>query len=245
MKPRILLVEDEMDLGNVVKQYLEVMDFDVDWCTNGKEAFNLFKACPTLYNILLIDVCLPEMDGFDLAHHVVKINSQTSFLFLTARNEKQDKLHGLKIGADDYITKPFEIDEVVLRIKNILKRNQVSGPSSQSPAPPAAVIEAGNIRFYKEQLKLIVGNHKEVILTLRESELLNYLFQHPNCILKREQILTQLWGENDYFLGRSLDVFISRLRKHIGNNEHVSITNIYGVGFVFKINYPVQQIAAS
>lgn len=243
MKPKILLVEDEMDLGNVVKQYLEVMDFDVDWCTSGKEAFNMFKDCPTRYNILLIDVCLPEMDGFDLANNIVKIKSNTSFLFLTARSEKQDKLYGLKIGADDYITKPFEIDEVVLRIKNILKRNQASGQAAA--ASPVTVMRAGNLRFYREQLKLIVDDDKEIILTLRESELLNYLFQHPNCILKREEILVQLWGENDYFLGRSLDVFISRLRKHIGNNEHVSINNIYGVGFVFRINYPVQQVSST
>ena len=233
MKPKILLVEDEIDLGNVVKQYLEVMDFDVDWCTSGKEAFSLFKASPAHYNILLIDVCLPEMDGFDLAQNIVKIKSNASFLFLTARNEKKDKLHGLEIGADDYITKPFEIDEVVLRIKNILKRSQASGHPATAPV---TVIKAGNLQFYREQLKLIVDNHKEIILTIRESELLNYLFQHSNCILKREDILIQLWGENDYFLGRSLDVFISRLRKYIGNNEHVSITNIYGVGFVFRVN---------
>ncbi len=235
MKPKILLVEDEVDLGNVVKQYLEVMDFEVDWCINGKEAFQQLESMPGKYNILLIDVSLPGMDGFELASRIVKINSHISFLFLTARAEKQDKLFGLKIGADDYITKPFEIDEVVLRIKNILKRQQI-GKASQLPAT-ATVIQAGNIRFNKELLKLVIDNNKEVALTIRESELLNYLFQHPNRVLKREEILTQLWGENDYFLGRSLDVFISRLRKHIGTNEYISITNIYGVGFVFNVRH--------
>ncbi len=235
MKPKILLVEDEMDLGNVVKQYLEVMDFEVDWCVNGKEAFQQFESMPGNYNILLIDVSLPGMDGFELASKIVRSNSQTSFLFLTARAEKQDKLFGLKIGADDYITKPFEIDEVVLRIKNILKRQQI-GMASQYPST-TTVIQAGNIRFNKELLKLVIDNNKEVALTIRESELLNYLFQHPNRILKREEILTQLWGENDYFLGRSLDVFISRLRKYIGTNEYISITNIYGVGFVFNVRH--------
>ena len=224
-----------MDLGNVVKQYLEVMDFEVDWCVNGKEAFQQFESMPGNYNILLIDVSLPGMDGFELASKIVRSNSQTSFLFLTARAEKQDKLFGLKIGADDYITKPFEIDEVVLRIKNILKRQQI-GMASQYPST-TTVIQAGNIRFNKELLKLVIDNNKEVALTIRESELLNYLFQHPNRILKREEILTQLWGENDYFLGRSLDVFISRLRKYIGTNEYISITNIYGVGFVFNVRH--------
>jgi DNA-binding response OmpR family regulator len=238
MKPKILLVEDEVDLGNVVKQYLEVMDFEVEWCTNGKEAFYQFESMPGKYNILLIDVSLPGMDGFELASKIVKIKSQISFLFLTARAEKQDKLFGLKIGADDYITKPFEIDEVVLRIKNILRRQQIGMAPQYNTT--ATVIQAGNIRFNKELLKLVIDNNKEITLTIRESELLNYLFQHPNRVLKREEILTQLWGENDYFLGRSLDVFISRLRKHIGTNDHISITNIYGVGFVFNVRHSEQ-----
>ena len=242
MKPKILLVEDEIDLGNVVKQYLEVMDFDVDWSANGREALVLFRANATIYDILLIDVRLPEMDGFEFAQQVLKINPNVSFLFLTARNEKQDKLYGLKIGADDYITKPFEIDEVVLRIKNILKRQLANTPP---PSPPETVISAGNIRFYKAQLKLVLDNQKEILLTVRESELLDYLFHHPNCVLKREQILSQLWGENDYFLGRSLDVFISRLRKYLGNNDQINITNVYGVGFKFKINYPVEKTTIS
>ncbi|HEX7845977.1 MAG TPA: response regulator transcription factor [Chitinophagaceae bacterium] len=239
MKPKILLVEDEIDLGNVVKQYLEVMDFDVDWCTNGKEAFKKFRSSPSLYNILLIDVCLPEMDGFNLASNILKINDNISFLFLTARAEKKDKIFGLKIGADDYITKPFEIDEVVLRIKNILKRNHGNPSHNQSKI---TVIQVGNISFSKELLKLTIDNNKEILLTTRECELLNYLFQHPNRILKREEILTQLWGENDYFLGRSLDVFISRLRKYIGHNEYISITNIYGVGFVFNVKNTSEQV---
>ncbi len=229
MKAKLLLIEDEIDLGNVVKQYLEVMDFEVDWCQNGREAFDRFKKNPQQYHLLLIDVCLPEMDGFELASHIIKVNGNASFLFLTARNEKSDKLQGLKIGADDYITKPFDIDELVLRIKNIVKRSQGGIALTKSNTT-----EIGDITFYKESLKLVL-NHKEIILTPREAELLEYLFNNPNRVLKREEILVQLWGENDYFLGRSLDVFISRLRKHLGDNEFVSITNIYGVGFVFNI----------
>ena len=230
MKPKLLLVEDEIDLGNVVKQYLEVMDFEVDWCINGKDAFDKFRNNPDLYQLLLIDVCLPEMDGFELAFHVTGVNEKTSFLFLTARNEKQDRLQGLKIGADDYITKPFDVDELVLRIKNIIRRRQ--GFVTMSAQKNG--IEIGNIRFYKESLKLIVSQ-KETTLTPREAELLDYLFKNPNQVLKREDLLIKLWGENDYFLGRSLDVFISRLRKHLANNEYATITNIYGVGFVFNI----------
>lgn len=221
-------MEDEIDLGNVVKQYLEVMDFDVDWSTNGLDAFE--KCKQKHYHILLIDVSLPGMDGFELASHLLKANINVPFLFLTARSEKSDKLHGLKIGADDYVTKPFDIDELVLRIKNIIKRNQ-GVPASAVPG----FIEIGNIKFHKDSLKILVDNHKEIVLTPREAELLEYLFKNPNRVIKREEILTRLWGANDYFLGRSLDVFISRLRKHLGNNENISITNIYGVGFVFNV----------
>src|SRR5258708_8083967 len=123
MQPRILLIEDEADLGNVVKQYLEVMDFEVDWCRDGKDAYDKCTNLSNHYNILLIDINLPGMDGITLASKIVKTRQYPPFLFLTARSEKTDRLRGLKIGADDYITKPFDIDELVLRIKNIIRRD--------------------------------------------------------------------------------------------------------------------------
>ena len=230
MKSKILLVEDEIDLGNVVKQYLEIMDFTVHWSKDGNTALAQFQASHGKYDILLIDVSMPGMDGFDLAHRIMKINPQVPFLFLTARNERADRLYGLKIGADDYITKPFDIDELVLRIKNIIKRNT---PSSEVVS--RSMIERGDVKFHKDSLKLIIGHQPEIMLTPRESELLEFLFNNENRILKREEILTRLWGENDYFLGRSLDVFISRLRKHLNGSGHISITNVYGVGFVFNV----------
>lgn len=230
MKSKILLVEDEIDLGNVVKQYLEIMDFTVHWSKDGHAALTQFQASHGKYDILLIDVSMPGMDGFDLAHRIMKINPQVPFLFLTARNERADRLYGLKIGADDYITKPFDIDELVLRIKNIIKRNTHS-----SEAANRSVIERGDVKFHKDSLKLFIGHQPEIMLTPRESELLEFLFNNENRILKREEILTRLWGENDYFLGRSLDVFISRLRKHLNGSHHISISNVYGVGFVFNV----------
>lgn len=233
MKPRILLVEDETDLGNVVRQYLEIMDFEVDWCRNGKAALEKFQQYPAVYSILLIDVSMPEMDGFELATLILKINPKIPFLFLTARNEKADRLNGLKIGADDYITKPFDIDELVLRIRNIIRRNN----QSAGPPEPAqrSLIERGDVKFHKDTLQLVIGRESPITLTPRESELLEFLFSNENRVLKREEILTRLWGENDYFLGRSLDVFISRLRKHLNKSFHISITNVYGVGFVFNV----------
>lgn len=230
MKSKILLVEDEIDLGNVVKQYLEIMDFEVDWSKDGKAALTQFQANHSKYDILLIDVSMPEMDGFELANRIMKITRQVPFLFLTARNERSDRLYGLKIGADDYITKPFDIDELVLRIRNIIKRN-----TNNNEVVNRAVIERGDVKFHKESLKLFIGSHPEIILTPRESELLEFLFNNENRILKREEILTRLWGENDYFLGRSLDVFISRLRKHLSKSNYISINNVYGVGFVFNV----------
>ncbi|MDE1191712.1 MAG: response regulator transcription factor [Arachidicoccus sp.] len=229
MKQKILFVEDQEDLGNVVKQYLEIMNFEVEWCTNGQKAFQLFQTQSKEFDILVIDIQLPGMDGFELAEKIVKINDAVPFLFLTARNEKKDRIYGLKIGADDYISKPFDIDELVLRIKNIIKRNH--------PAVTEVIsdISIGDIKLHKDLLKLSISNKQQVPLTLREAELLEYLCNHPNRVLKREDILVQLWGENDYFLGRSLDVFISRLRKLLSASKSVSIENVYGIGFIFNI----------
>lgn len=232
MKHKILFVEDQEDLGNVIKQYLEAMNFEVEWCLNGKDAYRTFLAKKQLFDILIIDIQLPEMDGFELAELIVKENASIPFLFLTARNEKKDRLHGLKLGADDYISKPFDIDELVLRIKNIIRRKH---PTEENAVAQNADIPIGDIVIHKDLLRLSIGGGKPIPLTVREAELLQYLCKHPNRVLKREEILLQLWGENDYFLGRSLDVFISRLRKQLHGSQSVSIDNVYGVGFVFNV----------
>jgi len=231
MEHRLLFVEDEPDLGNVVKQYLEFIGFDVIWCISGQDAYKAYQKTPH-FDLLLIDIQLPDYDGFELAEKITKINKNQSFLFLTARNEKKDRIHGLKIGADDYINKPFDIDELILRIKNIIRRN---GSANTNQEPPSTIM-IGDLVFQKELLKLSFPNGKPVSLTLREAELLEYLYANKNRILKREEILLQLWGENDYFLGRSLDVFISRLRKALNHSLVVSIENVYGVGFIFSIS---------
>lgn len=232
MKDKVLLVEDEVDLGNVVTQYLEAMEFEVLWCKTGEEAFARFKKDPTHFEIIVIDIRLPEMDGFELAENIVKLSDTTPFLFLTARKEKTDKIRGLKIGADDYITKPFDIDELVLRIKNIIRRNK-SG--AHHPVPHPDTISLGDIMLNADALQLSIGNSEPVLLTLREAQLLQYLMERPEKVLKREEILTQLWGENDYFLGRSLDVFISRLRKLLASSARIIINNVYGVGFIVNV----------
>ncbi|HEY1200879.1 MAG TPA: response regulator transcription factor [Niastella sp.] len=232
MKHKVLFVEDEPDLGNVVKQYLEVMDFEIEWCTNGTHALNVFKEKAHEFSLLVIDIQLPGMDGFELAERINRLDSNIPFLFLTARNEKKDRLHGLKLGADDYISKPFDIDELVLRIRNIIRRHNVTERNRQ-PIPSAT---CGDMVMNKEQFRISIANNKYVTLTQREFELLEYLFLHKNKILKREEILEDLWGENDYFLGRSLDVFISRLRKHLSSSKKIAINSVYGVGFIFQVD---------
>ncbi len=228
MKQNILFIEDERDLGHVVTGYLQLMDFQVEWHKTAEEAYQVFRKSPDQFNILVIDVQLPGESGFDLAQRVIKHSPNTPFLFLTARNEKKDRLHGLKIGADDYITKPFDIDELVLRIRNIIRRN------NSHPAPTEN-ITIGDISFQKDILKLSIKNaKKDISLTPREAQLLEFLFFNKNRILKREEILIKIWGENDYFAGRSLDVFISRLRKQLANSTAATIENVYGVGFIFK-----------
>ena len=229
MNAKILLVEDEIDLGNVVKQYLEIVGFEVDWAKNGKLAFDQLQQPHSSYQLIVIDVSMPVMDGFELANRIFEAGIQIPFLFLTARNEKADRLYGLKIGADDYISKPFDVDELVLRIKNIIRRYA----ATETPQRP--IISRGDVEFNKDSLRLSIKHSNDIILTPREAELLLYLFEHENKILRREDILVQLWGKNDYFLGRSLDVFISRLRKHLNNSNCIRIENVYGVGFIFRV----------
>lgn len=234
MKQHVLFVEDERDLGNVVKQYLELVGFEVTWCLNAQDALNIYQT--TKFHMLIIDIQLADYDGFELVEKIKSLNRNQSFIFLTARNEKNDRLRGLKIGADDYIVKPFDIDELVLRIQNILKRNE---PLYVTEDKPSRINEnelaIGDLTFKKDLLKLFLPNSSTISLTLREAQLLEYMFLHQNRILKRADILLELWGENDYFLGRSLDVFISRLRKALNHSSEVSIQNVYGVGYIFSI----------
>ncbi|MEX6685892.1 response regulator transcription factor [Danxiaibacter flavus] len=226
MIARLLLVEDEIDLGNITKQYLELVDFTVDWCTTGKDAQR--KACSDSYHLIIIDINLPDINGFEVASYIKQHAANMPFLFLSARRAKTDRLTGLKLGADDYVTKPFDIDELVLRIRNIINRNR-----GMVPGHPC--LQIGDFCYYRDTLKLVVGGNKEISLTPQTSRLLDYLLSNSNRLLERKEILEHVWGSNDYFLGRSLDVFMSRLRKYLKGNELISISNVYGVGFVFNV----------
>lgn len=220
----ILLAEDDLDLGNVFKQFLELNDFQVLWAKDGEEAWHFFQENKT--DICILDVMMPKMDGFSLAKKIKSVNPQMPFLFLTAKKLKEDRMLGLKLGADDYIVKPFEADELVLRIQNILRR--IKPGSSKEPIP------IGQFTFYVDNLTLESERAKHQ-LTEKEAELLAYFYENKNKLMRRDDILVGVWGEADYFIGRSMDVFVSRLRKFFKEEESVEIETVRGVGFRFIV----------
>lgn len=230
MNAKILYVEDDLDLGTVTKQYLELMRIDVIWCQSARSAYRTYLQGK--YDVIVIDVMLPDVDGFTLAQRILERDKDAYFLFLTARTQKHDKLKGLMMGAIDYMTKPFDIDELVLKIKNMVARQKSAHDMGMEQ--PKSIIRFGDVCFDETRLSLSVGKDYRVNLTLREAELFGYLCKNRNMVIRREDILVAIWGEDDYFLGRSLDVFISRLRKILSKSRTVRIDNVYGVGFTLS-----------
>lgn len=223
---KILLAEDDLDLGGVFKQFLELNDFDVTWAKNGEEAWEIFQG--DTFHLCILDVMMPKLDGFSLAKRIREANSNMPFLFLTAKKLKEDRMTGLKLGADDYIVKPFEADELVLKIQNILRRTTVANITEP--------VRINDFVFDFENLKLISPS-KSNQLTEKEAKLLQYLVQNESKLLRREDILVEVWGENDFFLGRSMDVFISRLRKYFKEDNRIKIETVRGVGFRFTTEF--------
>ena len=224
-KTKILYVEDDETLSFITKENLESQGYAVDHAPNGAMAYNL--SMQNDYDLFVLDIMLPEMDGFTLAEKIRDKNQEVPILFLSAKSMKEDRIQGLKIGADDYITKPFSIEELVLRIEVFLKRSKITNPSGSQEK------HVGDYLFEYDNLSLS-KNNTEIIMTQREADLLNYLLQRKNQVVKRSAILESIWGEDDYFMGRSLDVFISRLRKYFTQDQHIKIENIHGVGFKLK-----------
>ncbi len=224
---RLLLAEDDFDFAAILKQYLELHQFEVIWAENGEIALDYFKN--QTFDICVFDVMMPKLDGFSLAEKIITINPEIPFIFLTARKLKEDKIIGLKLGADDYIVKPFEVDELVLRLQNILKRIE-----QKRSLEGNNVIEIGSYIFDNERLTLNIKNHVQQ-LTEKEASLIEYLYLNHNQLLKRDQILMSVWKKDDYFSGRSMDVFISRLRKYFNSDPKISIESVRNVGLEFKI----------
>jgi len=220
----ILLAEDDADLRSILSQYLVLNGFSVLPAENGELGLETYHN--EHVDFCILDVMMPVMNGWELARQIRKTDPEMPVVFLTARNQKEDRIKGLKLGADDYITKPFEVEELILRIQNILRR---SGHVGATPAP------IGKFEFRFDELTL-TGFGQQHQMTLKEAEFLKYLVENKNNVLKREKILEDLWGENDYFLGRSMDVFVTRLRKYLKPDSSISLDTIRGVGFILRVN---------
>lgn len=222
MKTKILLVEDDPALGFVVKDSLEQEQYQIDLQTDGKAGQRAFDQ--NQYDLCVLDVMLPEMDGFTLAQYIRSKNIDIPIIFLTAKSLREDRIQGFKIGGDDYLTKPFSIEELVLRMEAILKR------TGKKPQATSHILSLGTYIFDSRNLKLSCGSYLTE-LTQREAELLMMLLAQKNNVVPRERILIELWGEDDYFKGRSLDVFITRIRKYLVHDPTLKLVNVHGVGF--------------
>jgi DNA-binding response OmpR family regulator len=225
---KVLLAEDDADFASVLKQYLELHFYDITWAENGEEALAIFQT--ERFDICVFDVMMPKMDGFTLAEKIIKINPEVPFIFLTARKLKEDKIIGLKLGADDYIVKPFEADELVLRLNNILKRSK----QKQTDFPVIEELQIGKYLFDTKRLCL-KNDLKTQQLTEKESALIHFFYTYKNQMVKREQILKTIWGSDDFFSGRSMDVYISKIRKYFKNDSRISIESVRNIGIEFKI----------
>jgi DNA-binding response OmpR family regulator len=224
---KILYIEDDETLAFLTKDNLEQANYNVVHFLDGKSGLDNFKKED--FDICILDIMIPKMDGFQLATEIRKINTDIPILFLSAKTLKEDRIKGLRLGADDYLVKPFSIEELLLKIEIFLKRSQKNKSTEKS------VYIIGKYLFDTNNYILFNDNEK-IGLTQRESELLKLFLDNKNIVLKRQEILVSLWGTDDYFMGRSLDVFISRLRKIFSNEKRISIENLHGIGFRFLIN---------
>jgi len=222
MSVNILYVEDDLSLAFVTRDNLEQAGFSICHCPDGQLGLEAFRSQD--FDLCLLDVMLTELDGFSIAREIRKMNQQVPIIFLTARVLKEDRIQGFEMGADDYVTKPYSIEELILRIKVFLKR------SNRGLLQYTKVCKLGSYVFQYENNSLKLG-HNQQKLTQREAELLKYLIKHKNLLVKRSEILESVWGENDYFYGRSMDVFISKLRKYLKGDPSISLENVHGIGF--------------
>jgi two-component system, OmpR family, response regulator len=222
-KPKILLCEDDQNLGNVLKNYLELNDYDVILERDGRLGLAAFQR--EKFDICLLDIMMPHMDGFKLAEEIRDIDPDVPLFFLSAKTMKEDIIQGYKLGADDYITKPFDSEVLLMKIKAILKRNEEQNRENEN-----AEYDLGNYHFNPRLRELDSGGSK-VTLSPKENDLLKMLSEYKNDLLPREQALKKIWGSDTYFNGRSMDVYIAKLRKYLKEDPSIEIVNIHGNGF--------------
>lgn len=222
-KYKILLCEDDTNLGMVLKNYLELSDYDVTLERDGRLGLAAFQR--EKFDICLLDVMMPHMDGFTLAEEIRDVDPDMPLFFLSAKTMKEDIIQGYKLGADDYITKPFDSEVLLLKIKAILKRNEEFNKEAENMQ-----FDLGKFHFNPKLRELIVDG-KTQTLSPKENELLKMLAEHKNDLLPREKALKKIWGSDTYFNGRSMDVYIAKLRKYLKDDDSLEIVNIHGNGF--------------
>jgi DNA-binding response OmpR family regulator len=223
-KTKILLVEDDPNLGSLLKEYLEAKGYSTVLATNGKEGYDAYSK--DKFGLCILDVMMPVKDGFTLAKEIRAIDADVPIVFLTAKSMKEDAIEGFSAGADDYITKPFSMEELLLRIKAILRRTENKGLKNSDQSE----FKIGNYKFdYTHQVLDLKGaEHK---LTTKEAELLKLLCLHMNEVLDRNFALKSIWNDDNYFNGRSMDVYIAKLRKYLKEDPNVELINVHGKGF--------------
>ena len=225
-KYKILYAEDDETLAFLTQDNLEQNNYEVVHCSNGEMAI---EACKNQkFDICIFDIMMPKTDGFELAENIRKSNTDIPIIFLSAKTLKEDRLKGLRLGADDYLVKPFSIEELLLKIEIFLKRSRKNIPIEKN------IYTVGKYQFDNKNF-IVFNDSEKISLTQRESDLLKLFLDNKNMVLKREEILKSLWGNDDYFMGRSLDVFISRLRKILANEKGIAIENLHGIGFRFSV----------
>jgi two-component system, OmpR family, response regulator len=224
-KIKLLLVEDDPNLGLLLKEYLLAKNFDVTLATNGEDGYKSFK--DGRFQFVILDVMMPKKDGFSLAEDIRGIDKQVPILFLTAKSMKEDTLKGFNVGADDYMTKPFSMEELLARITAILRRANVSEENESTYA-------IGKFTFLPLEQRLQLGA-QTTKLTTKESDLLTLLCKNKNGILERNHALKAVWGDDNYFNGRSMDVYIAKLRKYLKEDPSIEIINVHGKGFKFLV----------
>ncbi len=218
---KIFLVEDDLSFGSVLKSYLEINDFSVEWVDDGKYAMEHFRK--GVFNICILDVMLPHVDGFTIANEIRQINNEIPIVFLTAKKLKEDVLKGYDAGGDDYITKPFDTDILLAKIRAILSRRDFQDSAKD-------IYEIGKFIFNSKLRTLTIGDDEKK-LSPKESQLLELLAINPNALISREVALKKIWGAGDYFTARSMDVYITKLRKYLADDPSLVIKNIHGAGF--------------
>jgi len=226
---KIFLVEDDLSFGSVLKSYLEINDFVVDLVDDGKYAVEQFRK--GVFDLCILDVMLPHVDGFTIASEIRSMNSTIPMIFLTARKLKEDLLKGYGVGADDYITKPFDTDILLCKIKAIISRRDMQDGTRD-------IYEIGRYLFNSKLRTLTVGNDEKK-LSPKEGQLLEMLAMAPNSLVTREAALKKIWGTDDYFTARSMDVYVTKLRKYLGDDPAITLKNIHGAGFQLVVETKV------